>query len=300
MTAAGRALESRRADRLFDDPFAETLAGEVGFELMDRWQKSTAGSLEASTGPRTRFFDDLLLDRLAKGVTQIVLTGAGMDARAFRLDIPPHGVVFELDDYELLAQKQRMLDSCDARPRCRRVAVAVDLLEPSWPARLEAAGFQRSRPSTFILEAFSWCLDEGGLAGTLDRLASLGAPGSVLGIDMLSADFLSSPALLPLIAASTELGVYWQFGTNDPERFLAAHGWRARVRDLTEVSKRLRPETGAVSASETRSITNESMKPKPSGIYLVEADLELSGLAPRPQNGLASAVRAWRTVSRAP
>jgi O-methyltransferase involved in polyketide biosynthesis len=33
MTAAGRALESRRPDRLFDDPLAQALAGEDGF----RW-----------------------------------------------------------------------------------------------------------------------------------------------------------------------------------------------------------------------------------------------------------------------
>jgi O-methyltransferase involved in polyketide biosynthesis len=34
LTAARRAAESRRADRLFEDPLAAALAGEEGFALM--------------------------------------------------------------------------------------------------------------------------------------------------------------------------------------------------------------------------------------------------------------------------
>jgi O-methyltransferase involved in polyketide biosynthesis len=34
LTAAGRAVESRRADRLFEDPLAAALAGDEGFALM--------------------------------------------------------------------------------------------------------------------------------------------------------------------------------------------------------------------------------------------------------------------------
>ena len=46
---------------------------------------------------RTRFLDDLLLDACAGGTRQVVIFGAGLDARAFRLSWPEGVRLFELD-----------------------------------------------------------------------------------------------------------------------------------------------------------------------------------------------------------
>jgi len=43
-------------------------------------------SLAAWVVVRTRFLDDLVLDACARGCLQVVILGAGLDARAFRLD----------------------------------------------------------------------------------------------------------------------------------------------------------------------------------------------------------------------
>lgn len=189
-------------------------------------------------GPRTRFFDELVLAADRVGIRQVVLLGAGMDTRAFRLPLHEETIVFELDRRSLLEEKQEILDAQRAKPRCLRVSLAADLERESWAQALRAAGLQTSSRSVFLLEALSWCLSESTLARVLDELCELGASGSGLGIDILSRDYLGSPALLPILRIAATHGVLWQFGTNDPAGFLAAHGWCAEVFESSEVCAR--------------------------------------------------------------
>lgn len=232
-------MEHRRADRLFEDPLAEALAGEEGFRLMEQWRLPGAPRENPTIGPRTRFYDDLVIEAVANGLRQIVLIAAGMDTRAFRLALPAEVIVFELDLPELLAQKQAILDREHAEPRCRRVVVAADLAEDDWPQALANGGFDHAAPTAFIVEGLSWYLTEDENARLLDDLASLAAPGSRLGIDVISRDHLESPASAPLFEFTAALGIVWQFGTNDPAKFLAAHGWEAEVTDLDAFARRL-------------------------------------------------------------
>ena len=239
LTAAGRAVENRRADRLFEDPLAEVLAGEQGFRLMEQWRLPGAPRENPTIGPRTRFYDDLVIDAVADGLSQVVLIAAGMDTRAFRLTLPAEVIVFELDLAELLAQKQAILEQEHAEPRCRRVVVAADLAENDWPHALTAGGFDHAARTVFIVEGLSWYLTEEENARLLDDLASLAAPGSRLGIDIISRDHLESPTSAPFFKFTAALGILWQFGTNDPAGFLAAHGWQAEVTDLDAFARRL-------------------------------------------------------------
>ena len=83
-TAAARAKESLRSDRLFFDPYASALAGTEGVRLLGDMEQ--AGNLSAYLAIRTRFFDDFAL-RVAPSLHQIVILAAGMDVRAFRLSM---------------------------------------------------------------------------------------------------------------------------------------------------------------------------------------------------------------------
>jgi methyltransferase (TIGR00027 family) len=93
LTAAARARESDRVDRLFLDPLAAALAGDEGFAALDRHNAARAvGEVVANPtfAIRTWFFDDLLLaETAAREVRQVVIVAAGLDARAFRLPWPP-------------------------------------------------------------------------------------------------------------------------------------------------------------------------------------------------------------------
>lgn len=85
LTAAARAVESRRPDRLFDDPFAATLAGKEGFALKERVEKALHMEGGNPFLPiRTRFFDDFLLQMVGDAtIGQVVLIAAGMDTEPF-------------------------------------------------------------------------------------------------------------------------------------------------------------------------------------------------------------------------
>lgn len=79
LTAAVRAGESERPDRLFEDPYARLLAGEDGFALLaDVAAGLPPGAVSTGVTIRARWIDDQLLDLLRAGLlTQVVLLAAG-------------------------------------------------------------------------------------------------------------------------------------------------------------------------------------------------------------------------------
>ncbi len=229
--AAARARESERADRLFDDPLAATLAGPEGFDWLERMQPSGG-----SGGPglyavvRTRFFDDFLLDACeGSGVRQVVLAAAGLDTRAFRLDWPPGTRLYEMDLPEVLDVKDEVIEGSGARATCERRTVRVDLKEETWPEALLAAGYRAEEPSVWLIEGLLFYLPGAAVHSLLDRVTTLTAPGSLLGLDLMNRNLLFSPMAWPQLAALARRGAQGRFGTNVPEALLERHGWEADV-----------------------------------------------------------------------
>jgi hypothetical protein len=115
-----RARESRREDRLFDDPYAQAFVdaapGAFPEEPATSEERAALGPM-ASLGAvfyfhgviRTRFFDDYLTAAVAAGCSQVVLLAAGLDTRAFRLAWPENTRVFEVDLPDVLAFKETVL-----------------------------------------------------------------------------------------------------------------------------------------------------------------------------------------------
>ncbi|MBV2355727.1 SAM-dependent methyltransferase [Streptomyces sp. J2-1] len=223
-TAAARALETERGDRAaFLDPYARTLAAPRGFELLE---KNRGGGLTAFIAIRTRYLDDTVRRTLADGaVRQVVLVAAGMDTRAFRLDWPDEATVYEVDLPALLAEKRRRLAGLDARPRVTRREVAADLRGP-WLPTLEEAGFDRTRPVLWIVEGLMFFLTPDQADGVLRTLGSASAPGSRLAVDLVSQALLRSPFSREFRRGLEADGTPWLFGTDEPEDYLTARGWR--------------------------------------------------------------------------
>jgi methyltransferase (TIGR00027 family) len=221
-----RAQESARPDRLFDDPLAAAFAelrppgaGEPG--------GPHAAALRAWVVARTVFLDDLLISACAEGARQVVLLGAGFDARAFRLRWPDGVRCFELDTPDVLASKERVVAAHRARPRCARLLVPADL-RGDWPAQLTAADFDPARPTVWIAEGLLVYLDP----DQVDRLAAtvtrLSAPASQLGLTFRHrASGAGGGSLGPALRRSA--------APDDPVGWLAGHGWAATLSSPREV-----------------------------------------------------------------
>src|SRR3954447_21152784 len=85
-----RAGESRRPDRLFDDPYAAAFVAAMPDAYADMAsrsdeQRAIGAALAVHVAIRTRLYDDYLLDAVDRGCRQVVLLAAGLDTRAFRL-----------------------------------------------------------------------------------------------------------------------------------------------------------------------------------------------------------------------
>jgi methyltransferase (TIGR00027 family) len=224
-TAAVRAKESARQDRLFYDPWAAALAGQEG----ESWIEGRSEDSVAPIALRTRFFDDAL-QRMAlqDGIRQVVLMAAGLDTRAFRLSWPAGTRLFELDQAPVLAYKERILGSAGAQPACERQTIEADLTAP-WQERLVQAGFAPGCPSGWLLEGFLFYLPDDSLAHVLDEVTGMAAPGSWLGFDIVNRNTLTSPWTRQWIQMQADSGAPWIGWLDDPEGFLAARGWQASL-----------------------------------------------------------------------
>ncbi|MGW4356318.1 SAM-dependent methyltransferase [Nocardia sp. NPDC004582] len=187
MTAIGvaviRARESERADRLYDDPQAEPFvhAARAGFEP-ERWARVEAVADQFYEG-RTigvHLVDERFRAAIAAGCRQIVLLGAGLDTRAYRLALPPDSHVFEIDLPELFAFKEHVLAAIAATPTCHRHVVIADLRE-DWRTTLLDAGFDPSVPTYWVDEGSLGYLNQDWNQRVVRTLTELSAPGSRFG-----------------------------------------------------------------------------------------------------------------------
>lgn len=224
-TAAARALETEREDRLFADPYARTVADTIGFDLLERY----AG---AGTVPflaiRTTYLDRQIVRTVQEhGIRQVVFLAAGMDTRFYRLPWPDGVTVYELDRPALLEAKAEMLADEPAPAGRTRVTVPVDLTQ-DWTGPLEAAGWRADQPVLWVVEGLLFFLPEDAVRGLISTLAGHSAAGSVLLGDVISKAALQNPLSRPFLNCLEEDGNPWLFGTETPEELLTECGWDVR------------------------------------------------------------------------
>ena len=172
LVAAMRAEESARDDALFSDPFAERLAGDEGRRLLAESGAETAQP-SAPIVVRTRLFDEALMRVHVDGVAQVVILAAGMDARSYRLPWHDGTTVYEVDQPQVIAIKDERL--AGEQPRCRRVAVGVDLAD-NWPKVLQSQGFNSMSRTVWLIEGLLQYIDSSDVDRLFARVDALSAP----------------------------------------------------------------------------------------------------------------------------
>lgn len=183
-TAVGVALirerESARVDRLYSDPlasaFVEAARAACPAEEWARIEELVDPFYEGRT-VGVRLGDDRVREWTAAGCGQLVILGAGLDTRAFRLALPEDLPVFEVDLPELFAFKEPVLAEAGARPSCRRVVVRADL-RGDWPTPLRAAGFDPSVSTAWLEEGVLGYLDQPAARAVATAITELSATGS--------------------------------------------------------------------------------------------------------------------------
>ncbi|WP_406461031.1 class I SAM-dependent methyltransferase [Streptomyces sp. NBC_00111] len=239
LVAAARAIETHRHDSLAQDAYAEHFVRAA--PACADWPVSTKQAQDGDDNPlwgrfaryfglRTRVLDDFLHRSVGTGVRQVVLLGAGLDTRAFRLDLPSDCVVFEIDRAGVLAFKQQVLTELSAAPKAKRVAVPVDL-RGDWVTALTSAGFDPAAPSVWLAEGLLFYLPgpaETYLIDTVDRLTT---GGSALAFEAKLEKDLLAYRDSPIYRATREqigidlLDLFDRGPRPDSAGALAAKGW---------------------------------------------------------------------------
>ena len=154
----------------------------------------------ASIVARSRFIEDLVIERAADGLDQYVILGAGLDSFAQRHpDLAARMTVFEVDRPGAQQWKRRRLIELGfGSPDWLRF-VAVDFeAGDSWRHALAAAGFDASKPAVVVSTGVSMYLTEEANRLALREVASL-APGSTLAMTFLLPLELADPAVRPAL-----------------------------------------------------------------------------------------------------
>lgn len=125
--AVYRAMESERADALFNDPYARRLAGERGQNIVDAMPKGKAMAWPMIV--RTAVMDELILQCVREGAASVLNLAAGLDTRAYRLDLPA-GLRWYHVDFPPMVDYVRD-DMAGEQPRCILQYVPADLREPA-------------------------------------------------------------------------------------------------------------------------------------------------------------------------
>lgn len=257
--AAARAAEAERPDPLVVDPYARALvdAAGPGVPLPRGADEGGVGwrALVDMMAIRTRVLDAALLAAASDGVRQVVVPAAGLDARSYRLAWPDGTTVYEIDQPEVLAHKQRVLGA--TAPRARQVAVPCDLRD-DWPDALRGSGFDPGRPTAWLVEGLLPYLPPEAEADLLARVDELSAPDSRVAleaVDLAVADEYLQTDEVRAMAPSmgSDLAQLWDTRRRPaPASVLRAAGWDVRERTLgelgTDVGRQLTGPVGTMVA----------------------------------------------------
>lgn len=235
--AVYRSMETDRPDAIFRDPFARVLAGRRGEEIVDSMKRGRR--MAWSMIVRTAVFDEIILARVRAGADVVVNLAAGLDARPWRLPLPPTLLWVDVDLPDILRYKRDALQ--DAKPACRYEAVSTDLTDPAASRALFARLGAQGTTALIVTEGLLIYLTAEQV-GTLAR--DLHAVSSFRWwlID------LASPRLLEWINRSWGKSVKagnatFQFAPAEGTDFFRAFGWReVEFRSTADEAHRLKRE----------------------------------------------------------
>lgn len=179
LVAPGRFADPVAAQLLRPDelvPVRLVRDGVVPAEWAARVDCETVRAAAEVLVPRTVAVDDAVRGRPAP---QVVVLGAGLDARAWRMPELAGAAVFEVD--HPASQQDKRARMGDRPRRCGSLAyVPADLTRDDLAPALAAAGHRPDLPTTWVWEGVLAYLRSLDVATTAAAVGGLSAPGSLL------------------------------------------------------------------------------------------------------------------------
>uniref|UniRef100_A0A7C9DS44 Uncharacterized protein n=1 Tax=Opuntia streptacantha TaxID=393608 RepID=A0A7C9DS44_OPUST len=226
-TAAGRALWRH----VTNDVLAEYLAGETYLRsFYEKIRKDRLNRAREISGVilavRTLWFDSKLETAVAlfnNEALQVVLLGAGMDTRAYRLNFLSGSHVFEVDFPQVLQMKasllQEAMKSMDNQQKMAvkakaLISVEADVRGKDWLQKLQNSGFIPEKNTVWILEGLLYYLSD---SDAIQLLKTIAAHCS-LTPTVLLADFMNKPSIT--LSSSN-----FQFYSDWPDQLLPSLGF---------------------------------------------------------------------------
>ncbi|HTQ62871.1 MAG TPA: SAM-dependent methyltransferase [Candidatus Solibacter sp.] len=232
--AVYRARETERPDAHFRDPFARRLAGERGEQIAKSMPLGRDNDWSMIT--RTVLGDDLIKGQIQEGVDMVINLAAGLDARPYRMQIPPSVHWIEVDLPEILSYKEEILR--DEKPVCSLERIRLDLSDAFARRELFAQLGSRSKKALIISEGLLIYLTPNDVAGLAKDLA---APASFQSwiLD------IASPGLLRMLAKRIAKQLHqaapFKFAPPEGPDFFIPYGWKpVDVRSLLKNAARLK------------------------------------------------------------
>ena len=235
--AAARAahLIVDNAPTIFADPLAATLLGEqadvlIGYHRAHGTHLVLVGARAQATC-RSRFTEDALAASLARGITQYVILGAGLDSFAYRSAAPAGQIrVFEVDHPATQEWKRARLSAAGIPVPDSVRFVPLDFESGSLAQSLGDGGFEPSRPALISWLGVTMYLTEGAIGQTLAEISRFAA-----GTELIT-DYLLPPGLRDetgrayaelVMPVTAERGEPWRssFAPGDMSTLLDRHGF---------------------------------------------------------------------------
>ncbi len=217
----------------FTDPFASHF-------LPDKWQRKVEQARASlSSGARTspypfwqrgmgifNQFRTVILDRAIASrepPEQLVILGAGLDSRAWRLDCLKNTVVFEVDHPSSQAWKRARSAAVPYKAKDVRF-VAMDFERDQLAPLIKSSGFDPGKRSFWLWEGVTMYLRPEDVSANLGAFAALSAPGSGIALTYLRKRNGRVPRSLFLALMGEPLRS--AFAPTEIAELATRHGWR--------------------------------------------------------------------------
>jgi methyltransferase (TIGR00027 family) len=227
----------------FSDPVAVQFLSEQWRKRVERARVSLASGARTSPYPfwqrpmgtylqfRTVILDRALASSLPPAaslpVEQLVILGAGLDSRAWRLDSLKDTVVFEVDFPSSQAYKRERAAAVPNKAKWVRF-VAIDFERDQLAPLLRAAGFDPTKPTFWLWEGVTMYLRPEAVSANLGAIAALSAPGSRITLTYLRKKKGRAPRNFVLALIGEPLRS--AFSPGEITDLAKSHGWN-RIQD---------------------------------------------------------------------